>query len=115
MLQSQVRSHDIAARMGGDEFAVLLPKVDEANARMVAERIVKGIAAIPGAWRISASAGVAIISGATEDEETAIRQADSALYFVKGTGKNRIHVFGSEDPAPRPAGGAIMSASSPST
>lgn len=117
VLQSQVRSNDLAARMGGDEFAVLLPRVDEANARMVAERIIKGIAAIPGEWRISASGGLAIISGATEDEATVIKQADSALYFAKGTGKNRIHMYGSEDPSPKPreAGEVLLSAHAQST
>lgn len=97
VLERQSRSNDLAARMGGDEFAVLLPQIDETTARMVAERIVKAIAGIPGDWRVSASAGLALISDAAQDYETVIKQADSALYFAKGTGKNRIHVYGVED------------------
>ena len=96
VLERHIRSNDLVARMGGDEFAVLLPKTDATTARMVAERIVKAIAAIPGDWRVSASAGLALISDVSQDDETVIKPADAALYFAKGTGKNRIHVYGAE-------------------
>jgi diguanylate cyclase (GGDEF)-like protein len=95
VLTRHTRSHDIAARMGGDEFAVLLPKIDEAYARAVAERIIRQVAAIPVPENlaVTTSAGITLISVATPDAETVLKRADVALYAAKGAGKNRTQYY----------------------
>ncbi len=94
MKESLGRSVDIVARVGGEEFAVLLPASDEAGALVVAERIRRGIEAlaIPQA---GAPAGVLTVSlGATSlaaDDSTSsfAARADAALYRAKALGRNR--------------------------
>lgn len=110
VLTRHTRSHDVAARMGGDEFAVLLPKIDEAYARAVAERIIQQVAAIPVPENVvvTTSAGIALISVATPDAETVLKRADVALYAAKGAGKNRIQYY--EQLAASPAAGPVLAA-----
>jgi len=103
VLTRHTRSQDVTARMGGDEFAVLLPRIDEAYARSVAERIVRQVAAVPAPQdvRVTTSAGIALISAATPDAEMVLKRADVALYAAKSAGKNRIQYY--EELAPAPA------------
>jgi diguanylate cyclase (GGDEF)-like protein len=99
VLREQVRMPDIAARWGGDEFAVLLHDCDEAKALLVAERICAAVAAIdcsnfaPGA-AITASIGMACAdrrSGHTQSG-TLVAHADQAVYRAKRDGRNRVRV-----------------------
>lgn len=90
-----LRVPDILARFGGEEFVILLPDTDVANARHVAERIRKEVAtrrdkALP---TYTASLGVAVAQGAPEDAgdiEALIAAADAALYRAKQGGRNRV-------------------------
>jgi len=94
-LRATVREIDVAARWGGEEFAVLLPGSDLEGAVHVAERLRQAIAArrIAGPdgahIAVTASFGVAS-SGGGRDVEELLRVADEALYEAKRAGKNRV-------------------------
>ena len=92
---SMLRVPDILARFGGEEFVILLPETDLANARQAAERIRREIEtqrdkALP---KFTVSLGVAITSGQpgqAVDIEALISEADAALYRAKQGGRNRV-------------------------
>ena len=88
------RKSDIIGRIGGEEFAILLPETTLSRARIVAERIRIRIGAqklkaqdVP--FQISASIGVAEASISMSGPEALIRAADGALYQAKKEGRNR--------------------------
>lgn len=94
---SQLRSADVAARYGGDEFIVLLPQTDEERAKILAERIFQKFARDVGERfprvPVAMSVGVASLRELGErDAEALIRAADHALYEAKTAGKKRIFV-----------------------
>jgi diguanylate cyclase (GGDEF)-like protein len=84
------------ARTGGDEFAVLLPGVDDAAAEEVARKILAALAEpvfFEGSQvQVTASIGLAHVGG-SPDEETALRQSDVALYAAKRAGRNGLAWF----------------------
>lgn len=93
-LSSTLRSHDILARWGGEEFIVLLPETDRQKAADTAEKLRLSIAnaklAIPLAMiDLTVSIGVAEISG-FNTIEACIKKADERLYQAKHAGRNRI-------------------------
>lgn len=94
-ITSQLRTPDVAARFGGDEFVVLLPQTDADRARVLADRIVErfvhdGAEQLPQV-RITISMGIASFPSLDiRDAESLIRTADNALYEAKAAGKNRI-------------------------
>jgi len=96
-LVSCVRKTDVICRLGGEEFAVLLPGMNEASASTLAERILKKIASQPMVWdhkiiEMSVSCGVADTS--ISYEMTALfKAADDALYAAKGSGRNRSVLY----------------------
>jgi diguanylate cyclase (GGDEF)-like protein len=95
---SRLRQGGEAFRLGGDEFAVLLPGHGEREASSVARSIVERISAlkIEGIDEVTVSGGVATFPthGAGRDE--LIRLADSALYWAKEDGKNRVRAYAAE-------------------
>jgi diguanylate cyclase (GGDEF)-like protein/PAS domain S-box-containing protein len=93
-----VREGDTFARMGGDEFTVLLPEIDTLEkVTGVAERIISAFIPpfqIAGQeLNVSASIGIALYPHAGRDAETLLRNADSALYRAKEQGKNTFCFF----------------------
>mgnify|MGYP001088499549 CR=1 FL=1 len=93
-LSTTLRSHDILARWGGEEFIVLLPETDRREAANTAEKLRLGIAnaklSIPSATiDLTVSIGVAEISG-FDSIEACIKNADERLYQAKHDGRNRI-------------------------
>jgi diguanylate cyclase (GGDEF)-like protein len=94
-LRESVRSADTVARLGGEEFALLLPETDLAGALAVAERArvafaVNGVR-LKGGDRltVTASFGAADFP-ASPDEATLLSDADQALYAAKRLGKDRV-------------------------
>jgi diguanylate cyclase (GGDEF)-like protein len=90
-----VRSSDILARIGGEEFAALLPDTDAQGAVEVAERIRAAVAALEieadaqTPVRPTVSLGVAErVPG--DDVAALLSRADDALYRAKATGRNRV-------------------------
>ena len=96
-LRTSVRPGDIGARIGGDEFAVLLNKVEQADALEIAERITKALSAplLIETLAISpgGSVGVSIYPDHGSDTELLMRRADLALYRAKERGKNAACLF----------------------
>jgi diguanylate cyclase (GGDEF)-like protein len=104
ILRVVMRSGDIAARLSGDEYAVLLPDTDKDDAVMVAERIrdtVMGqpvlIPKSPGAAekvprKISTSIGVAVAPTHAKNVEGLVFSADCALRKAKDAGRNRVEI-----------------------
>lgn len=92
-VQSQLRSIDTLARWGGEEFAVLLPQTDAAEARAVAEKLRLAVAqaAFGQAGRVTVSFGVATCQ-AGESGAVLLERADEALYRAKRNGRNRVEV-----------------------
>jgi diguanylate cyclase len=95
-LRENVRDHDLVGRLGGDEFTVALLHLHDArDATLVARNLVRVLRApMPLAdreLRISASVGVSIFPRDGDTVEQLTRSADTAMYEVKGNGKNSFH------------------------
>jgi diguanylate cyclase (GGDEF)-like protein len=95
VLRAHVRGEDIAARIGGEEFAVLLPEESPAAARAFAEQLREAIAAetfAPGGVprRMTVSIGLADLSATRATRSALMRAADEALYAAKEGGRNLV-------------------------
>jgi len=92
-----IRQIDTAARYGGDEFAVILPNTELADAIVVAERMVNTVSSTPVIWQgqqISLSISVGLGQyDATSSPEDITNNSDKALYDAKQEGKNTIRIF----------------------
>ncbi len=115
-LGSLAREADTLARIGGEEFAWLLPESDGPAALNAAQRARQAIAGapFPEAGRLTTSAGVAqLADGASVND--LVRAADAALYRAKAQGRNAcaLHVAG-EDPAVEAGGGGVPGSLTPS-
>jgi two-component system cell cycle response regulator len=95
-IRAAVRSVDLACRVGGEEFVVVLPDTDLKTAGRVGERIRKAVAAKPfnpgpGCFlTITASLGVSSIAAAQDTADELLKRADQALYRAKREGRNRV-------------------------
>jgi two-component system, cell cycle response regulator len=94
-----VRAVDLAVRLGGEEFVVLMPDTPVETAQFVAERIRSRIERdtfevsrdrpyVP----VTVSIGVSVVGGPTEDVHSLLRRADEALYAAKTGGRNRVMI-----------------------
>ena len=98
-----VRPHDTVARMGGEEFALLLPDTDGEEARAIAERARAAVASVVVPGRpLTASAGIASHAGAHAALERLLAHADRALYRAKAAGRDRTVVHDQADATGRP-------------
>jgi len=109
VVKSQMRGVDTAARYGGEEIAVILPRTEMVTAYNVGERIRAAIAdqrittdtEPPRALKVTASFGIAAYpESKAVDGEDLVRRADRALYRAKKTGKNRVELFWSDESGP---------------
>ncbi|HET6381618.1 MAG TPA: EAL domain-containing protein [candidate division Zixibacteria bacterium] len=106
LVSTAVRRPDRPFRVGGDEFAILLPHTDAEGARIVARRLLATALAPPLRDAdgpndpISFSAGIAELPGTADSRAQLYSQADAALYAAKRVGRTEVVVF---DPAQEPA------------
>lgn len=111
-IQDQVRELDVVARLGGEEFVVILPSTDVSGARAAAERIRQSVERlrVPAPEdkivRFTVSVGIAEASRDAASVELLLHRADDALYEAKRRGRNRSVVSHADDgaqetPAPR--------------
>jgi len=96
-----MREHDLVARLGGEEFVVLLPETPMDEAMTVADRLRETfqklpIEAGPGTLNVTASIGVAEATPEKDSLQSLINRADGALYEAKQAGRNRIVAAGSD-------------------
>jgi diguanylate cyclase (GGDEF)-like protein len=96
-LRGKVRSYDVVARIGGDEFLVLLSGVPQHHAISIAERLRDAVASEPfaadggRAHHMTASLGVAVVLPRSSEADP-LADADSALYVAKNNGGNQVSV-----------------------
>ena len=103
LLRQASRAHDLVARVGGEEFAWVLPHASEADALEAAERAraLIGGARFPGVGTLTASFGVCLASEASGPSELH-QMADDALYAAKRRGRDRVCLFPLDAPAAEP-------------
>lgn len=99
------------ARMGGEEFAILLPTATEEDARRIAARILDAVRAAvvetaDGVVGVSASAGVASLAPDAASADELYARADRAMYASKAAGRDRVTVWSCARPAVEAAGTA---------
>ncbi|MCB1887244.1 MAG: diguanylate cyclase [Rhodocyclaceae bacterium] len=95
LLQQHVRDQDMLARVGGDEFALLLRDCGLAHARAVADSLCATVAAFRFPWegrefRVGASIGLVLLDEAHHDLAHALSAADRACYAAKRRGRNQV-------------------------
>ena len=92
-LNRQLRQSDVLARFGGEEFVLFLPNTDQAQAGMIAQRVLLAVNQLPmpvnAANPLSVSIGIALF-GPDYDFASELKKADQALYRAKHLGRNRI-------------------------
>jgi diguanylate cyclase (GGDEF)-like protein len=95
LIRNKVRNTDIVTRYGGEEFAVLLPETEAADALIVAEHVRSTIAASrpPRLPHVTISLGVSTHQRGDLDGARMIGEADHALYQAKQAGRNRVVFF----------------------
>jgi len=101
-LSGIIRASDTLARIGGDEFILLMLETNHMeDATSIAKKILDSFTepmSIDGHWvHLSTSIGIAIFPEDAMDLETLIKKSDAALYYAKGHGRNRFKFFGDGD------------------
>ena len=95
-LKRNTRGIDLACRLGGEEFVIIMPDTDIARAYQVGERLRANIAAenftinSELSIRVTASVGLGTLERADDTPETIFKRADNALYAAKRRGRNRV-------------------------
>lgn len=96
-LGQTLRQTDVAGRLGGEEFAILLPGSDRDNAARFAERLREAVGALAvahddGPIRITVSIGLTQLDGSEPSPDAALSRADQALYRAKSAGRDRVEM-----------------------
>ena len=93
--KDNLRVHDIIARLGGEEFCILLPYTNLEQAHKVAERLRQKIEVMPiisdgNRIKVTVSVGISLVSEGDSDGHDAIERADKKLLEAKSLGRNRV-------------------------
>jgi len=101
-MRSKIRRHDFLARVGGDEFGLLLENCDAESGLKIAELLRQAISDHQFAWEnksffVGASIGMVPITSGAGNIEGLLVAADGACYAAKDLGRNRIHIYRPED------------------
>lgn len=97
IVRGTLRKNDVAGRLGGEEFGILLPGIEQENAREFAERLREKVAAggvehQGQTLKIKVSIGITELT-AESAPQTQLARADKALYYAKESGRNRVTVY----------------------
>lgn len=94
LLRQALRASDVLARVGGEEFVVLMPETDAPGAQALAQKLVSEVHQNPdpNVGTISVSAGVASLRGSHDGRVALMQRSDAALYAAKEAGRNRVCV-----------------------
>ena len=100
-LRLALRAVDVVARMGGDEFVILIEEVNDVNqlttvARNVLSTVMKPVEIRGQECRVTASIGISIYPKDGEDEQSLMKNADIAMYFTKEKGKNSYQFYSND-------------------
>ena len=102
IMRQVARGSDLPARLGGEEFAVLLPRTDAEGALRVADRLMSTLATsapYAGGTLEELTISIGVASTATERSvEALMKVADGTLYRAKGKGRNRVELGPAEEP-----------------
>ena len=92
LLQENLRDTDFVARIGGDEFGILLPETDRYAAQFVIGKLHTVLQQVGGSFRapVTCSIGAATFSGELASLEQMIAEADKAMYAAKRNGKSQV-------------------------
>lgn len=110
VLRTEKRKIDVAARVGGDEFALLMEKCSDLEALRVADAIlmrISELSIVADEWdvTVTASIGVACSGETNVGTRSVLEAADRACYAAKTAGRNRVALAGSGPPGRSPATG----------
>lgn len=116
IMRSCVRSSDMVARIGGDEFAILLSKCDTEKSMKIAKKICKSLGDYrfqhdDKSFKVAASIGLVMVNNNWESETKLLQAADSACMRAKRAGKNRVHIYFDDEHAADSSKGEIQWAS----
>jgi len=97
LLQSNLRQMDVAGRLGGEEFAIILPYADIYEAKQCAERLRNIVANSPiiennDVISITVSIGISMLRENDRYADTALIRADNALFAAKNKGRNSVQI-----------------------
>ena len=95
--RTTARKTDLVARLGGEEFGLIMPGCSIQDAERLAERVRRNIEHESQHWDcvVTVSVGVATVSEHVVDGNHLVQAADEALYAAKRSGRNRVAVSGS--------------------
>jgi diguanylate cyclase (GGDEF)-like protein/PAS domain S-box-containing protein len=102
LIKQRLRDSDTVARVGGDEFAMLLAGCPVDKARQIADDVCQSVASQRFSWQdhtfdVGVSVGLVEVNKDSGSAESVLSAADSACYVAKQQGRGRIHVYSSRD------------------
>src|SRR5262249_1194522 len=105
---ADLRGSDAAFRVGGEEFAILMPETDKRAAKAAADRLCAQVRELRGPRPVTVSCGVAAYPDDAKNPTELLAAADAALYAAKERGKDRAAVYSAAVRAQRDGGGGAV-------